>query len=67
MKQKILSLNSLSKGLLIPLILFPAWIILYNNLQNISDFITENIIQLSPGEHLTETIRFFIFEVPKVT
>ncbi len=66
MKQKILSLNSLSKGLLIPLILFPAWIILYNNLQNISDFITENIIQLSPGEHLTETIRFFIFEVPKV-
>ena len=46
--------------------LLVLWIIVYFNLQNISDFIVENIIGLKKGEHLTETLRFFIFEVPKV-
>lgn len=42
------------------------WTILYTNLQQISNFIVETIFQMTPGTHLTETIRFFIFEVPKV-
>jgi uncharacterized membrane protein YraQ (UPF0718 family) len=39
---------------------------LYTNLQNISDFIIDTVFQMQKGTHLTETIRFFIFEVPKV-
>lgn len=66
MKAKLIQLNQQSKGWFIPAILLPIWILLYMNLTPLSDFITEQIFQLSPGKHLTETIRFFIYEVPKV-
>lgn len=48
------------------LLLIPIWIIVYKYLQNIVDFIVFQVIQMSPEKHLTETIRFFIYEVPKV-
>ncbi len=51
---------------LLPLLVFPLWILVYINLQPIADFFTESVFGLKPGIHLTETIRFFIFEVPKV-
>lgn len=66
MKAKLVQLNQQSGGWFIPAILLPIWILLYMNLTPLSDFITEHIFQLSPGKHLTETIRFFIYEVPKV-
>ncbi|NPD47433.1 MULTISPECIES: permease [unclassified Lentimicrobium] len=66
MKAKLLQLQNKSNGWLLPLVLLPLWILLYINLQNISDFITEQLFGLETGKHLTETIRFFIFEVPKV-
>ena len=43
-----------------------GWIVLYLNLQNIANFIVDRILRLESGKHLTESIRFFIFEVPKV-
>ena len=43
-----------------------GWVLLFLNLQNISDFIIGNIPGLKEGKHLTESLRFFIFEVPKV-
>ena len=54
------------KGLIIPLALLPVWILLYMNLQPISDLIIDDLIKMKTGAHLTETLRFFIFEVPKV-
>jgi uncharacterized membrane protein YraQ (UPF0718 family) len=54
------------KTLLYPAILLPVWVILYINLQNISDFIIDSVFNMETGSHLTETLRFFIFEVPKV-
>ncbi len=56
----------LKKAYIIPLILLPIWIILYFSLQSISDFIIDSVIKLEKSEHLTESLRFFIFEVPKV-
>ncbi len=53
-------------GIILPLILLPVWILLYMNLQAISDFIIGDLIGMTAGAHLTETLRFFIFEVPKV-
>jgi len=47
------------------LLLLPVWILLYINLQNISDFLIDSLFQI-PQSHLSETLRFFIFEVPKV-
>jgi len=48
------------------LILVPVWVLVYNYLQDISDFIVFRVFHMSPETHLTETIRFFIYEVPKV-
>ncbi|NOR76066.1 MAG: permease [Draconibacterium sp.] len=48
------------------IILLPIWIIFYLNLAVIADFMVYDLIQLEPGKHLTESIWFFIYEVPKV-
>ena len=48
------------------LLLIPIWIVIYKYLQEISDFIVFRVLQMTPEKHLTETIRFFIYEVPKV-
>jgi len=66
MKEKVIALNKNMNGWLLPLFMLPIWFMLYFNLQNISNFIIDDVVQLSPGKHLTETLRFFIFEVPKV-
>ncbi len=47
-------------------LLLPMWVLVYLNLQNFSDFIVDTVFKMQKGEHLTEAIRFFIFEVPKV-
>ena len=47
-------------------LILPVWYLIYSNLQAIADYITFNLLQMPAGEHLTEAIRFFIFEVPKV-
>lgn len=59
-------MSRINNKLLLYLLLVPVWIILYKYLQEISDFIVFRIFQMTPEKHLTETIRFFIFEVPKV-
>ncbi len=66
MIEKIISINKNINGWFIPLLLLPLWIMLYWYLQAISDFIVDDIFRMPAGNHLTETIRFFIFEVPKV-
>jgi len=48
------------------LLLIPAWIIVYKYLQDIADLIVFRLLHMIPEKHLTETIRFFIYEVPKV-
>ncbi len=52
--------------IVIVLLLIPIWIVLYKYLQEIADFLVFRVFQTTPGKHLTETIRFFIYEVPKV-
>ena len=54
------------KAILIPLLLLPVWYLLYRNLQPITDFLIDTVFKMEKGTHLTESIRFFIFEVPKV-
>ena len=52
--------------ILIPILLLPVWFVIYHYLQPITDFIIDGIFKMEKGSHLTETIRFFIYEVPKV-
>jgi uncharacterized membrane protein YraQ (UPF0718 family) len=55
-----------SKHIISISLLLVIWIIIYFNLQAFTDFAVYKIFRLEADEHLTETIRFFIFEVPKV-
>ncbi len=59
-----ISNRNISKFL--PLLLLPVWFLLYHNLQWLTDKLVYDVFGLIAGTHITETLRFFIFEVPKV-
>jgi uncharacterized protein len=40
--------------------------LLYINLEGVTNWIIDDIFRMQSGKHLTESLRFFIFEVPKV-
>ena len=50
----------------IALVLLPIWILIYSNLQTATDWLINNVFGLTKGGHFTETLRFFLFEFPKV-
>jgi hypothetical protein len=50
----------------LPLLLLTIWFLLYYNLQWLTDKLVNDVFGLTAGTHLTETLHFFIFEVPKV-
>jgi len=56
----------LNKNIIIPLILLPVWYVIYINLQPVTDWLIDTIFEMKKGAHLTEALRFFIFEFPKV-
>ena len=56
----------LNKNLIIPLVLLPVWYLIYHNLQPVTDWLVDTVFGLQKGLHLTEALRFFIFEFPKV-
>lgn len=56
----------LKKNIIYIYILAVAWVVFYKYLSPITDFIIDDIFRLEAGKHLTETLRFFIYEVPKV-
>lgn len=43
-----------------------AWWVLYGELAPTATWVTHTLLRLTPGTHLTATIEFFVFEVPKV-
>src|ERR1035437_1096143 len=56
----------LNRNIIIPLILLPVWYVVYVNLQPITDWLIDSVLGMTKGSHLTEALRFFIFEFPKV-
>jgi uncharacterized membrane protein YraQ (UPF0718 family) len=56
----------MDKKLWIPVLLLPLWYLVYHNLQPMTDWFIDNVLGLSKGAHLTEALRFFVFEFPKV-
>ena len=59
-------MSRIKNKIVLLLILIPVWIILYKYLQEISDFIVFRVLQMTPEKHMTEALRFFFYEVPKV-
>ncbi len=56
----------LNKKILGAIFLISVWYLVYHNLQPLSDWIIDKVLGLEKGAHITESLRFFIFEVPKV-
>jgi uncharacterized membrane protein YraQ (UPF0718 family) len=50
----------------LPLLFFPPGILLYLYLERFVDFTIYSFLGMDRSSHLTEAIRFFVFEVPKV-
>lgn len=56
----------MNRNILYTILLIPLWLILYLNLENLTNTLVYSIIGLEEGKHLTESIWFFLYEVPKV-
>ena len=56
----------INRKILIPLLLLPVWFAIYHYLQSLTDQFIDNVLGLEKGKHLTEALRFFVFEFPKV-
>jgi len=54
------------KNLWLVFVLIPVWFLVYRSLQPLTDWLVDTVLGLEKGTHLTEALRFFIFEVPKV-
>ena len=54
------------RKLWLPVILQSIWLLIYSNLQQVTDWLVYTVIGMEKGTHLTESVRFFIFELPKV-
>ena len=54
------------KNIIFALTLLPIWFVVYYSLQPITDWLIFSALGLGKGTQLTEALRFFVFEVPKV-
>jgi len=56
----------MNKKMIFPLALLPLWYLLYSNLQQLTNWFFDSVLSMQKGSQLTEALRFFTFEVPKV-
>lgn len=52
--------------IILPLTLLPLWYLVFHYLQPITEWLVFSAIGMEKGDHLAETIWFFIYELPKV-
>jgi uncharacterized membrane protein YraQ (UPF0718 family) len=57
---------NLKNRIWLPLALFPLWFLIYHFLQPLSNWLIDKVFKMENGLHLTEALRFFIYELPKV-
>lgn len=50
----------------LPIVLLPVWVLIYIFLQPTVDAVVDSLPGITPGSMLTEAVRFFLYEVPKV-
>ncbi len=55
-----------NRKIIIVLLIIPIWYVLYHYLESLTNWFIDSVLVLEKGKHLTEALRFFVFEVPKV-
>jgi uncharacterized protein len=56
----------MQKPIRLAILLIPFWILIYISLQPVSNWLIDSVFMLEKGKHLTEALRFLVFELPKV-
>ncbi len=59
-------MKNIKNALWLPLAFLPVWFLIYRNLQPMTDWLIDTVLGMTKGAHLTEALRFFVFEFPKV-
>ena len=59
-------MKNIKTNIWLPVVLFPVWYIIYHSLQPGTDWLIDSVLGMQKGAHLTEAVRFFVFEFPKV-
>lgn len=59
-------MKNIKTNIWIPVVLLPVWYIIYHYLQPGTDWLIDSVFGMTKGAHLTEAVRFFVFEFPKV-
>ncbi len=59
-------MKNIKTNIWLPFALLPVWYIIYHYLQPVTDWLIESVFGMTDGAHLTEALRFFVFEFPKV-
>lgn len=59
-------MKNIKTNIWLPILLLPLWYIIYYNLQPVTNWLIDAVFRLTKGDHLTEALRFFVFEFPKV-
>ncbi len=50
----------------LPMLLIPVFVLLYLYLERGANYVVYSVLSMDRSSHLTEAVRFFVFEVPKV-
>jgi uncharacterized membrane protein YraQ (UPF0718 family) len=59
-------MKNVKTNIWLPVALLPIWYIIYHNLQPVTNWLIDKVLGMPKGAHLTEALRFFVFEFPKV-
>jgi uncharacterized membrane protein YraQ (UPF0718 family) len=59
-------MRNIKTNIWLPLLLLPFWYIIYHYLQPTTNWLIDSVLGMTKGAHLTEALRFFVFEFPKV-
>jgi uncharacterized protein len=59
-------MKKLKTNIWAPVVLLPVWYLVYHNLQTVTNWLIDSVFGMTGGKHLTEALRFFIYEFPKV-
>ena len=59
-------MKTVKTNIWLPFTLLPVWYIIYHNLQPATAWLIDTVFGMTKGAHLTEALRFFVFEFPKV-
>jgi len=59
-------MRKIKTNIWLPVVLLPVWYIIYHFLQPGTNWLIDKVFGMAKGDHLTEAVRFFVFEFPKV-